>query len=339
MIISFFELLNIINNREKFFQDKYIILSGKVFPYYFFQHFKKIISKKYNINKWIEYEDFSENNILYELKNNFLFYIEEKTIDIYDQIFGIIFLVSSESALSIFKKKIESIKQRKENLFFFIFLTDSFVRFFPQEKIFNIDVLVTKDTVIFLENHIKIYFEKNFIELFFYIVNFLVNNIKYAAHIEYIFYLLQYVLCLKKNIINKFIVEYTDDNRYYISSVYSIFELVTFFFQKKQNEFFASWFQMKNLYAEEFWLYFWYNQIWYAFLVLHYKKSNQQQEIEFKKKVNKWFLNYGILSIKKVELKKCLVFLYNLENNNKIHNVNILLHLESFFLLFISDKL
>jgi hypothetical protein len=337
MALSFLDLLQLIGDRERLTQNKYILLSGKAFPAFFITHLKDVLASKYSVKKWIDQEFFFEDPFNSKLEDNILFYSQEATIKNFDSCFGVSCHISNESELSFYKKKISHIKEFKENIFFIIFIDNAFIKSFQGEIIFSIDNQITRYMIPQLEQYGVQYFEKSFFSIFIYIIKFLLAKEIKNIHIEHVFYLTQYASGLKKNDIAEFVIEFFDQQ---VSSPFlSLFNLATLFFQKKQSDFFFYWNQLKYSHAPEFWIYFWINQIWYAFLVLEAKEKRNTESLEILyKKANRWFFEYGVKIIKKQELKRVFLFLYTIEKNTKVHNTNSLIHMESFFLLFMSEK-
>lgn len=332
-------LLELLENKEKLFAGNYLLLTGKVFPYFLFQHIKKNIAKNKNIKEWVVGSDyFLENNVI-SFEDNIFFYIPtpEMTIGDLSQSFGVEMSVFDESSLAIFKKNFSVIKNNK-TIFFLIFIEEKWTKLFPDELFFKVDDILTYSTALVFEKYVLNQFDKTFSSLLSYILKIVMHERPEFASIEFLFFLTRHAICLKKADVKDFVITEINDKTYPLLINYSMFDLLTLLFQGRYYECFVLWNKVKHFHPPEFWLYFLMNQVWYAFLFVESKQSASEKTYDFFKKVNKWFMVSGEKKspfFNKKKLKDTFLFLYQVEMNAKIYETNLLADLTSFFLLFL----
>lgn len=328
MRLSTLDLLAYINLMEKFTnQDKYIILTGQIFPFFFLQFFKKILIQKLFIKKWlnIDIEKMEHLDNHFSFINNFHYYKENQTAFEYNQEIGFIIEIKEKNELPILKKILES---KSDNYFYFIFIHNLYENNLKDIVYYSLDDIIYDEQKMILINLLRLYYcEEFFLSVNFFLKNFYKKIEKYAR-LEILFNIFQYIFNIKKKNISNFIDHYI----FYsvnLLSYCSIFDLATSFFQKKISIFFEQWFFIKDNYSLEFWYYFWQDQLWYAHLALINK--NDLSNIIFYKKVNRWFLKTGINYYKSDELFFASLMIYKLDYLYKKFQTNGWKDIESFF--------
>lgn len=337
MINNCSDLLQLLQNKEELFQHNYLLITGKVLPYFFFQHIKKVITEKQNIKEWLSGNDYFSVHKLVSLEDTAFFYIPDGTIEDISHQFGIEFVVSDETSFALCKSNFLSIKDKKK-VIFLIFIEEKFAKFFSDETLFKVDDMLNNSSGLIFEKYAQNHFDKNFFSLLSYILKIVIHEKPEFAFIEYILFLTRHALSIKKNDIKDFVLSSIEDRVYPLSLNQSIFDLVTFFFQGRRNECLSVWNNVKQCYTAEFWLHFFMNQVWYAFLFVEVKEKQSLKTFDFFKKVNKWFMVSGEKKspfFQKKKLKEIYIFLYQVDLSAKINETNLLVDLTSFFLLFL----
>jgi hypothetical protein len=109
----------------------------------------------------------------------------------------------------------------------------------------------------------------------------------------------------------------------------SIYKLADLFFKKKKD-FFSLWQKIVSLFAPEFWISFWINQLWSAAVVSYAKKQGMNTS-PLVYRGSYWFLRYGIHSVSFAKLSESFLFLNAIYSIHKIKGTNIVTDLEAFF--------
>lgn len=330
MLLSTLDLLKNIYSKKDFFLKNYFFISGKNPSYAFIEHLKHIISKKKFIKKWIFFDNtvkeinFSEDII----NSDLLLYSDNELLgDLYDKV-GVYIIVSEKnfSLIQEIIKRFESNEFKFKTFYYLFFLSTQGIQFFSEEVIYSLDdyIMDSKKTILieYVENFYKPEDKENIV----YFLNYFYYSVSRYAYIEYLFSLFRFLPYIKKNMIKEYLLSYVESNRYLIPTT-NIFELATLFFQKKIFDFLFVWRMIEFHYSEEYWLYFWQEQLWYAFLAL----QNKNNSFNFAKKVNHWFFKVGISEYKKEKIKNAFVFLHGIDFSNKIYGINLKLNLYTFY--------
>ncbi len=335
MNLSTFELLHDIGIKGKLFnKNNYIILSGAVFPFFFLKFLKVILSEQYLIKEWINFDLETMNQDVFDslFYDNFANYQEIQTVLDYNLSFGFIVEIREKSDISLIKKIIQNSKKKN----YYIFYLSNLLQYNLKDySYYVIDDIISEDKKIILIDFLRNNTKLEFFSEIDYIFKYFYKKIEKYIHLEFIFNLFKYITNVKKNNLGEFIDSYIISSDHLLLSC-SIFDISTYFFQKKMNMFFEKWKVIKNNYSMEFWLYFWQDQLWYAQLALLNK--NNIQDIIFYKKVNRWFLKTGINCYLKNDLLNASLRLYRLDYLYKKFQTNIDLDLESFFFIWFYNK-
>lgn len=328
MRFSTLELLHDINTEGRlFYKNNYIILNGAIFPFLFLNCLKLILKKKHSIEYWINL-DIEENKdaFLINFNNNVHYYEESNTVLDNNKSFGFIIDIKEKNALNTIQKVINSSLNKDNYYIFFTYnIHESLIKTYSYYVVD--DIIYNENKIILIEFFRKHIIEKNFISIYCFLNSFY-KKIEKQAYLEFFFNIFQYIPNIKKNNMIEFIDNYIDDSRHLLLSV-SIFDLATYFFQKKTILFFEKWKIIRHRYSIEYWYYFWQDQLWYCQLAL-LNKANIN-DISFYKKVNRWFLKIGINCYQSDELFRASLRLYNLDYLHKKLQVDSEIDLESFF--------
>jgi hypothetical protein len=328
MRCSTLELLRDINTPGRLFhKNNYIILNGSIFPFFFLRYLKAILKKEYGIGEWFNLDieqtkDFSSMN----LYNNLHYYQENQIFSENNQSFGFIIDIREKNGLNIMQKLIDkSFNDNNYYIFFSYIIHEAIIK--THTYYFIDDIIYDENKIIFIEFLRKYSTEENFINCYFFLEHFY-KKIEKQAYLEFFFNFFQYLPNIKKNNISEFIDHYITQS-FHVLLNDSIFDLATYFFQKKIGIFFERWNKLKYKYSIEYWYYFWQEQLWYSQLAL-LNKANINN-ISFYKKVNRWFLKTGINCYKLNDLLDASIRLHHLDYLHKKLQANSELDLESFF--------
>ena len=197
---------------------------------------------------------------------------------------------------------------------------------------YDISMTFEENKKYLLQNHVKNFLPEEYNLFLSHFFSYYYDSIADYMTIENFFQLSVYLPTIKKNSLKDFI----DDYCLYIANThvaFSLFDLVTYFFQKKTILFFQGWESFSKKMAPEFWIYFWQEQLWYASLVLLCKNEETIQIMPWIKKINRWFLKYGRDSYSYNTLSAVSLELYKLDSLHKQHQTDLILDLTSFFFL------
>lgn len=335
MRFSTIELLHDINVQGRLFsKNNYIILNGNVFPFFFLQFLKIILSKQYAIKEWISLDcEQVKNAVSGSFCNNLHYYKENQTVFENYQSFGFVVEIKEKNELSAIKKIIDDPLNKDNYYIFFTYkIYESSIKLYSY---YSVDDIIHDDNKIVYINFLKKQSSEEYFNSIYFFFQYFYKKIEKLAYLEFLFTIFQYIVNIKKNNIGEFIDHYINNSIHLLPND-SIFDLATCFFQKKSTLFFEKWKNMKYKYAIEFWYYFWQDQLWYAQLAL-FNKKNIEGAI-FYKKVNRWFLKTGINYYNVDELLQASIRLYNFDYLYKNLQSNAELDLESFFYMWFDKK-
>jgi hypothetical protein len=335
MRFSTLQLLHDINTEGKlFYKNNYIILNGTIFPFLFLNCLKLILKKKYKIEYWINLDiEENKNAFLIDFDNDLNYYEEKNSVLSNNKLFGFIVDIKEKNDLAIIQKIMNSSLNKNNYYIFFTYnIHESLIRGYSYYSVD--DIIYNENKIILMEFFRKNVIEESFIGVYYFLDSFY-KKIEAQAYLEFFFSVFRYIPNIKKSNMIEFIDNYIYDSRHLLLSI-SIFDLATYFFQKKTVLFFEKWKITKQRYSIESWYYFWQDQLWYCQLAL-LNKTNIN-DIIFYKKVNRWFLKTGINCYQSDELLSASLILYNLDYLHKKLQVNSEIDLESFFYIWFYRK-
>jgi hypothetical protein len=328
-------LLRDIESKGNLFRThKYIFLSAKSFPYFFLLHLKKIVAQQYAISEWFFLSQMDDYQATKQADNTLFYYQDTKTMADYLEAFGYVWFLQERNEVKKVFGLLDDIDQGKHYYIIVINDDDSFLL----KKYLYYDISMTFDgnKKYILQNYVKNFLPEEYNVFFLYFFSYYYDSVSDYMTIENFFQLSVYLPTIKKNSFKDFI----DDYCVYVANThvnFSLFDLVTYFFQKKTTLFLQGWEAFSKKMSPEFWIFFWQQQLWYALLVLLSKNEESIQAMPWAKKVNRWFLKYGKNSYSYATLSTASLQLYQLDSLHKQHQTDLLLDLRSFFLLWLTS--
>jgi hypothetical protein len=313
MFNSVFELISC--EKENF--PKKVFLTSRKVNYFIISFLKRLMKRKYQTLIFSDL-DLNKINSFNKFDNFNLFCDYEKTVFV-------------NSFIINYDEKVDSIKLIdfiRQNEFCFGYLNYYLAKEIEKNgfKVFNADVFLKKDNFDILKKHYEL-------DLHFYAIS-LMESFEEIS-LEDFMRFISYALFVRKDSWNQFIKE----NKYInTSSAYSLYDLSTFFFNKKHSDFFICWNYIKNDYPEEFWASYWINQLWEAYLfILNIKKESNKSF--YSKKLSRSFVINGYKHYLDFDFYNVFIFLYKQDQIAKNSNLDFLILLEGFFIKwFFSEK-
>jgi hypothetical protein len=317
-------LLQLILQGKLFAADNCIICAGSNFPFWFFFYSDKYLKNNYAIEKivFMSYVDFMALD-----KNPFPSFFDDVSSVSSQKKLYVVSLQKDDlqKKASIFKK----IKQKID--YFIVYIHYSDIYLLDDVNYFNLNSKFQGVQKIYLKDYYRVISYGDGALSTSYFFDFLYDACESYCNLEFFFSLLPYILLINKKYLTTSVKNYV--SYIWLDSIsHSLFDLATFFFQKKQGEFFLLWNVYKYKYSVEFWLYFWSEQCMYAqlFLLLLHKKIDDHQLIH--KKINRWFSKYGVKEYTVDVINTYLLALMMIDSRYKKYQTNPLVHLDSFFL-------
>lgn len=324
-------LLSEVSLKGKLFKNhKYILINYDSFPYFFLNHFKKVILNQYSIVKCISINGFTEYCNIKKNENSLFYYQENKTIVDYYKKFLYIWHITDRNDIKNVISVLDEIDKAED--YYIILVSNAFSFLLKKYIMYDIEMIFDGNKKFLLSNYVKnfdpIKYQSCLHNFFIYYYDIIENFMT----LEVLFSLSIYLPAVRKNNIKNFLDEYIN----YIlnkSTSKSFFDLSTYFFQKNKHGFFSLWSIFVKKYSIDFWIFFWQEQLWFCQLFLLLDLNVINDNIWWMKKLNRWFIKYGKEKYSYDVLLAGSFQLYKLDSLYKKYQTNAELDLYSFFLL------
>lgn len=306
---NFIEKLVSIKDYSEFRKEySKVIFTGKKISYSFLNLIKNYSKKKYNLS--FLYNDIS--SYLENISGNEIYsFFDENRIDL--------FYFKYEDKDNFLK----FIKVLKNKSSYFGYFDNFYLKNLNNE---NNDVCILNTDLCINNRNLSI-ISKLYPENYKYYIECIIKNYK-EINLNYFCLLMQYAPCIKQSLWENYLVEIKKNNNNF--AIGNIFDLTNLFFQKNNEEFFNLWNSLNTEYLPEFWIPYFLEQLWLAYLYLSELKATSKINNPYKK-LCKWFMNIGYKKYSSEEIYSYYILLYESNNNIKMHSIDNIAYLEIVF--------